>query len=142
MTKEETIKIMAMLGAFYSGGKNNAALQAEAWYMILGKYDYMTAQKAVLAYAENDTREHATFPAVGVIVKEIKRQQLIENRPYKEIIRSVQYGTMYGELSADAKRIISEIQYNDLLEIEPEYFANNAMNIEKSLKNNVKMIGG
>ena len=51
MTKEECVKIMAMLGAFYSGGKNDPKIQAAAWYKILYKYDFETADKAVLKQA-------------------------------------------------------------------------------------------
>ena len=123
MTKEETVKIMTMLGAFYSGSKNNAKLQAEAWHLVLQKYDYQTAQKAVLNFAENDTREYATFPAVGVIVKEIRNQQMLEAKPIKEVIRAISYGKGYEDISDDAKRIISEEMYNAWLRIDAEEFA-------------------
>ena len=123
MTKEETVKIMTMLGAFYSGSKNNAKLQAEAWHLVLQKYDYQTAQKAVLNFAENDTREYATFPAVGVIVREIRNQQMLEAKPIKEVIRAISYGKGYEDISDDAKRIISEEVYNKWLKIDAEEFA-------------------
>lgn len=123
MTKEETVKIMTMLGAFYSGSKNNAKMQAAAWHMILDKYDFGIAQKAVLNFAENDTREYATFPAVGVIVREIRNQQQLEARPIKEVIRAISYGKGYEDISDDAKRIISEDVYNKWLKIDAEEFA-------------------
>ena len=123
MTKEETVKIMSMLGAFYSGSKNNAKMQAVAWHMILEKYDFGIAQKAVLNFAENDTREYATFPAVGVIVREIRNQQYLEAKPIKEVIRSISYGKGYEDISDDAKRIISEEVYNKWLKIDAEEFA-------------------
>lgn len=125
MTKTETIQIMAMLGAFYSGGKNDPKLQAEAWYLILQKYDFKTAQKAVLNYAENDVRDYATFPAVGVIVKEIRCQQKREARPIREIIRSISYGKEYEELGDEAQKMISEDKYNDWLNVDAELFAMN-----------------
>lgn len=124
MTKEETVKIMSMLGAFYSGSKNNAKMQAAAWHMILEKYDFEIAQKAVLNFAENDTREYATFPAVGVIVREIRNQQYLEAKPIKEVIRAISYGKGYEDISDDAKRIISEEVYNRWLKIDAEEFAN------------------
>lgn len=142
MTKEETIKIMAMLGAFYDSGKNNAKLQAEAWHLVLGKYDYMTAQKAVLNYAENDTRDYATFPAVGVIVKEIRKQQMLENKPIKEIIRAISYGKEYDDLSEQAKGVVSTKEYNKWLGMDAEEFANSVAPIETYLKNRVPMLGG
>ena len=123
MTKEETVKIMSMLGAFYSGSKNNAKMQAAAWHMILEKYDFEIAQKAVLNFAENDTREYATFPAVGVIVREIRNQQMLEAKPIKEVIRAISYGKGYEDISDDAKRIISEETYNKWLKIDAEEFA-------------------
>lgn len=123
MTKEETVKIMSMLGAFYSGSKNNAKMQAAAWHMILEKYDFEIAQKAVLNFAENDTREYATFPAVGVIVREIRNQQMLEAKPIKEVIRAISYGKGYEDISDDAKRIISKEVYNKWLKIDAEEFA-------------------
>ena len=123
MTKEETVKIMTMLGAFYSGSKNNAKMQAAAWHLILEKYDFEIAKKAVLNFAENDTREYATFPAVGVIVREIRNQQYLEAKPIKEVIRAISYGKGYEDISDDAKRIISEDVYNKWLKIDAEEFA-------------------
>ena len=123
MTKEETVKIMTMLGAFYSGSKNNAKMQAAAWHMVLEKYDFEIAQKAVLNFAENDTREYATFPAVGVIVREIRAQQQLEAKPIKEVIRSISYGKGYEDISDDAKRIISKEVYNKWLKVDAEEFA-------------------
>lgn len=126
MTKEETMKIMSMLGAFYSGSKNNPKLQAEAWHLILQKYDYKTAQAAVLHFAENDRRDYATFPAVGVIVNEINLQKQREARPVREIIRRISYGQGYEELSDDAKRLISPGIYDKWLHIDAEEFASKA----------------
>ena len=123
MTKEETVKIMSMLGAFYSGSKNNAKMQAAAWHMILEKYDFEIAQKAVLNFAENDTRDYATFPAVGVIVREIRNQQYLDAKPIKEVIRAISYGKGYEDISDDAKRIISKEVYNKWLKIDAEEFA-------------------
>lgn len=123
MTKEETVKIMSVLGAFYSGSKNNAKMQAATWHMILEKYDFGIAQKAVLNFAENDTREYASFPAVGVIVREIRNQQQLEAKPIKEVIRSISYGKGYEDISDDAKRIISKEVYNKWLKIDAEEFA-------------------
>ena len=142
MTKQETVTILYMLSSFYSGGKNDPKAQADAWHMILGKYDFVTAQKAVLAYAENDTRDYATFPAVGVIVKEIKHQQMLENKPIKEIIRAISYGKEYIELSEQAKVIVTDKEYDKWLNMNAEDFANNVAPIETYLKNRVPMLGG
>ena len=123
MTKEETVKIMSMLGALSGEGKSNPKNMAAVWHMIIGKYDFESAKKAVLNFAENDTREYATFPAVGVIVKEIRMQQQKEARPIKEVIRAISYGKAWEDLSDDAKRIISPEVYDKWLKIDAEEFA-------------------
>jgi len=87
------------------------------------KYDFEIAQKAVLNFAENDTREYATFPAVGVIVREIRNQQYLEAKPIKEVIRAISYGKGYEDISDDAKRIISKEVYNKWLKVDAEEFA-------------------
>ena len=136
MTKEECIKIMAMLGAFYGGGKTDPKMQAEAWYLILGKYDYRIAEQAVLHFAENDTRDYATFPAVGKIVAEIKAMQLLINKPINEIINGVSYGRDYRQLSDDAQDLISERAYGEWLSMNAETFAKNIPTYREALKGN------
>lgn len=123
MTEKETVMIMAMLGAFYSGGKNDPKMQAAAWHKILNKYDYSAAEKAVLHFAENDTRDYATFPAVGKIVEAIRMQQQRESSSIKGVIRGISYGREYGDLSDESKAIISESKYNEWLKIDAEEFA-------------------
>lgn len=140
MNKTETIKIMAMLGAFYSGGKNDPKLQAEAWYLILGKYPYRVAEQAVLHFAENDTREYATFPTVGTIVAEIKAEQARIDRPIKEIVRSISYGRDYAQLTDYARAIINEESYNEWLKMNAEEFARKSDAIASVLKGNQQMM--
>lgn len=125
MTKEETVKIMAMLGAFYSGGKNDPKMQATAWHLVLGKYDYRIAQQAVLHFAENDTREYATFPTVGTIVAEIRKEGVREYKPISEVLYGVSYGKGYDQLSDDAKRLISKDMYDEWMKIDAEVFSEN-----------------
>ena len=126
MSKQEVIMIMAMLGAFYSGGKNDPKNQAEAWYQILYKYDFKTAQKAVLNFAENDVRDYATFPAVGVIVKEIRAQKAREEKPIREVIKAIAYGKPYEDISDTAKGVIGKAKYNEWKAIDAEEFASKA----------------
>lgn len=140
MTKQETIRIMAMLGAFYSGSKNDPKLQAEAWHLILGKYPYRVAEQAVLHFAENDTREYATFPTVGKIVTEIKAEQLRMNQPIQEVIRSISYGREYTQLTENAKALVSEELYNDWLGMNAEDFAYKSNSLANLLKGNQKMM--
>lgn len=115
---------MAMLGAFYSGGKNDPRIQAHAWHLILGKYPYDVAESAVLHFAENDTREYATFPTVGTIVAEIKAEQMRIDKPIREIVKAISYGRTYEQLSEDAQRNITEEHYNEWLNMDAEEFAN------------------
>ena len=141
MTKEETIKIMAMLGAFYGGGKTNPKMQAEAWHLVLNKYDYHMAEQAVLHFAENDIRDYATFPAVGKIVDEIRKYKIKLEKPIKEIITSVWYGKDYKELSNGAALLIEESIYNSWCEMTPEEFAKNQKSYIEYLKVNRKLLG-
>ena len=124
MTKQETVTIMAMLGAFYSGGKNDPKMQAEAWHLILQKYDFDTAKIAVLNFAEQDTRDYATFPAVGKIVDAIKTEDYNRNKPLWEIKMAISYGKDYEELPIKCKSIINREMYDEWLKVDPEEFEN------------------
>ena len=80
----------------------------------------------MLNFAENDTRDYATFPSVGVIVKEIRKQTMLEEKPVKDVIRGVIMGKRYEDLDAKAKSLISETKYEDWLSLNAEYFASKA----------------
>lgn len=138
MTKKETIQIMAMLGAFYGAGKSNPEIMAEGWYLILKSYDFETARKAVLTFAKNDTRDYATFPAVGKIVQSIEEEMRKDHAPIKEIVRAVSYGYGYDQLSDVAKDNISEDHYNEWLDMDAEEFANNAKILSEQLRNGTR----
>ena len=142
MTDKETIKLMAMLNAFYAGGKGDPKLQATAWHLVLGKYDYRIASQAVIHFAENDTRDYATFPTVGSIVAQIKKEIVAERKPITEIIRAVSYGRPYEQLSDDAKRLIGEDKYDDWLKVDAEEFASNAELLADGLRRNQLMLLG
>ena len=142
MTKKETIQIMALLGAFYGQGKGNPEIMAEGWYYILEPYDFEVAQRAVLTYAKNDTREYGTFPTVGNIVRCIEEEMRKDQAPIKEIVRNISYGRDYGMLTAEAKNIISEERYNSWLKMDAEEFANKSMVIAETLKSERKRLTG
>lgn len=135
MTKEDTVKIMAMLGAFYGAGKSNPEVMADGWYLILEPYDYDMACRAVLNYAKNDVREYASFPTVGNIVKCINDEIAKDEAPIKEVVRAVSYGWGYDQLSKDAKELVSPIRYEEMLKMDAEEFANNAGKVATTLKN-------
>lgn len=140
MTKKETIEIMALLSAFYGGGKSNPEVMADGWYLILEPYDFEVAYKAVLSYAENDTREYASFPTVGNIVKCIKDVTAREQAPIREVVRAISYGWGYDQLSSEAKSIISDERYNSWLKMDAEEFANKSMIITETLKSERKRL--
>lgn len=123
MTKDETIKILALLNAFYSGGKGDPKQQAVAWHLVLGKYEFNDAMSAVLRFAENDTRDYATFPAVGKIVEEIRAESTRKRQQITEVIRSVAYGKDYEDMSESARAIVPRNTYETWLKIDAEVFA-------------------
>lgn len=125
MTKNDTLAILAMLNAFYAGGKNDPKQQVNAWYLILYKYDFEDAKEAVLNFAENDTRQYATFPAVGLIVNEIRKVMGHRQANVTEVLNSIAYGRTYDSISKDAKCLINENQYNEWLSIKADVFADN-----------------
>ena len=140
MTKSETIQLMAMLGAFYGAGKANPEIMAEGWFLILEPYDFGIAQKAVLNYARNDTREYASFPTVGNIVRCIEDEMRKEQAPVKEIVRAISYGWGYDQLSKDAKTLISDERYESWLKMDAEEFSNKAHIMTETLKSERKRL--
>lgn len=142
MTKAETIHLMAMLGAFYGAGKSNPEIMAEGWFLILEPYDFPIAQKAVLTFAKNDTRDYATFPAVGKIVQCIEEEMRKEQAPVKEVVRAISYGWGYDQLSGDAKNLIGKERYDSWLKMDAEEFSNKAHIISETLKSERKRLQG
>lgn len=124
---------MAILGAFYSGGKNDPKQQAQAWHMILEKYDFETAKSAVLKFAENDTRDYATFPAVGKIVEAIREEEKHNAKPYNEIKMAISYGRDYESLSEVSKSLIDKGEYNYWRSKDALWFEQNAHQLYESL---------
>ena len=122
MTKDETIKIMAMLGAFYGGGKTDPQMQAQAWYLVLKDYDYRIAQVAVINFAKRDTRDYASFPTVGKIVQAIEAESKARSKPIREIKMAISYGRQYDQLPDDCKRLISKADYDSWLSMDAEEF--------------------
>ena len=124
MTKDETITIMAVLDAFYANGKGNPKAQANAWFLVLEKYDYDDAMRAVLRFAENDHRDYATFPAVGKIVQEIRNEAANKRQLVDGIIRAVAYGRQYSMLKKEEQELISESEYSYWLSMNAIEYSN------------------
>lgn len=136
MTKQETVTIMAMLSAFYAGGKNNPQQQAQAWHMILQKYDFDVAKVAVINFAENDTRDYATFPAVGKIVEAIRNEQVKRSKPIHNIKMAISYGKSYDQLSDECKRLIGRNVYDEWLSMRADEFETKSGMFMEMLRNN------
>lgn len=126
MTKEETIKVLQMLNAFYAGGKGNPKEQVIAWHLIMGKYAFEDAMTAVLHFAENDTRQYATFPAVGLIVDEIRKAEKARKALVDAVMKGISYGTAYEDIKEEAKALISKERYDEWLSIKADVFQANA----------------
>ena len=140
MTEKETVQVMAMLEGFYGMGKGNPEIMAAAWHLVLKDYDFGIASKAVIEYAKNDTREYASFPTVGNIVKCIEDELKKEQAPINEVVRAVAYGWQYDQLSAEAQANITKEHYDDWLNMDAEEFANKANVLAGTLKKKQKRL--
>lgn len=106
MTKEETIKVMAVLCALYGQGKGDPKMMATAWHLILQDYGYDETCAAVVEFAKNDVRDYATFPAVGKIVQAIEAMRTKRNRAINEVYMAIALNNKaYEDLSETAKAI-------------------------------------
>lgn len=117
MTLKETVKILAILNAFYGQGKADPQMMSAAWHVILKPYDYAIAEQAVFNFAKADTREYSTFPGVGQIVKAIRHEEKMPNLIYN----FARQRELYRNLPDRAKDIISEDVYQKLTN-KPELF--------------------
>ena len=138
MTEKETVQIMAMLEGFYGMGKGNPEIMAAAWHLVLQDYEFGVASRAVVEYAKNDTREYASFPTVGNIVKCIEHEMHKEVAPINEITRAISYGWHYDQLSKEAQENITEEHYNDWLKMDAEKFQAKANELAGTLKAQAK----
>jgi hypothetical protein len=109
--------------------------------MILHKYDYESARMAVLNFAENDTRDYATFPAVGLIVNEIRKAEKSKGDAISQIIIGISYGRTYDMIPDKAKALISESTYNEWLAMDAELFSIKAGTFKEMLQQKQKRIG-
>ena len=107
MTKEETLKIMSMLSAYYGQPKVPAVQMAGAWHIVLQHYDFKIAEKAVVEFAINDCRDYAVFPTIGKFREALERTKKL---PYR-IIGKIRQGINYNDLDIVEKTVISEKAY-------------------------------
>lgn len=124
MTRKEVAAVLAMLSAYYGRPKDDAHVVVEAWNAIIGEYEFQTAREAVIQYAKNDTRQYASFPAPGVIVKAIRNRQVERERPILAVMSGINKGTEYRMLPYDAQQVVSEEKYEEWLKMNPLEFIN------------------
>ena len=114
MNKNETLKILAMLSAYYGQGKSDAKQMASAWYLILKDYPYQDAEQAVIEFARNDVRDYATFPAPGALINQIeetrKKERSMKCAAWINILNTDEY----DQLIEEAKDWFSREQFTEL----------------------------
>lgn len=127
MNKNETVKILAMISAYYGQGKADPQQMVNAWYVILKDYDYGVAEKAVIEFAKTDSRDYATFPSVGQIVRAIEKQKNYANLIYNTLWAGGDYDSLpVGAQNLLSKAVFDEYKGKGLTEIE---------NSSKAIKN-------
>lgn len=136
MNVDETIKVMAMLSAYYGQPKGDSQQMAKAWHMILRDYDFKDAERAVIEFARNDTRDYNVFPTIGKFVQAVEQMRKL---PYR-IIGKARKGIKYSELDAIEKNAISEKAYNRALEMPEEKLLNNVNVIVNYINQDKKLI--
>ena len=109
MTRKEAAELTAIMCELFPYDKtSDISIKVQAVYLTLGEYDYRLAQRAVMEFAKNDTRQVNTFPPMGNIVEIIKRLQTeCADKPQpKDYIRMAQYVIRNGnaEDAESAKR--------------------------------------
>lgn len=134
MTREQTIKVLELLNAFYAGGKNDPSQQVIAWHLILHEYDFKETMNAVLNYAKKDRREYAQFPTVGRIIEEIENAKKERAALVSHIVASIAYGRDYGDVKEAARSLISREEYEWWLDMDAEEFVYANPQLSKLLK--------
>ena len=122
MTKEETLKIMSMLEAYYGKPKSDSEMMANAWHLVLQNYDYKTAEKAVVEFAVTDTRDYAVFPTIGKFCEAVEKTKKM---PWR-ILGKIRNGTNYDELSIIEKTVISQASYERAQAMDDVYLVDNS----------------
>lgn len=118
MTETETIKILALLNAYYGQGKAEPETMANAWHMLLKDYDYKTVEGAVLNFAREDKREYPVFPSVGQILESIRKEENLCHAIWGRMANN----DSYDELSPRAQRLITEDQFYSMQEKKESFY--------------------
>lgn len=140
MTKTETIKIMAMLSAYYGQGKSNAEVMANAWHMILKDYPYSIAEQAVINYARNDRREYASFPSVGAIVQVIEQAQSERKAIANKIFNALYNGKPFDSLPVELQALCDRGVYERGLKMDEEELLAKQDDFREMIRNTQKRL--
>ena len=139
MTESETMKVMAMISAFYGKPKADEKTMAKAWHVTLKDYDYEYAMMAVHVFARKDKREYGSFPTLGSIIGEI---EYVQKAPHR-IFAKMRKKTEYKDLEQEERWLISEGAYNKALgKDEEELIDDHGVIIEYIKGNAQKMLKG
>lgn len=78
MTEKEALKLTFGIKSYFpsfwadiAGNNDEISTRIKAWHAILKDYDYLLAEKAVIAFATNDTKGFP--PTVGQIIDQIQK---------------------------------------------------------------------
>lgn len=141
MTKVDVIKILAIMHSIYGQGKGSPEEVAQAWYLLLGKYDRDAAMAAVIRFMENDTRDWATLPAPGVIIAEIKKEESRRRMAVTEVYEAIACADKtYTQLSDYARELITPEQFAKWSEIDPEEFCTHGSQYKAILNERLPML--
>lgn len=83
---------------------------AMAWHEIIGEYDYKTVERAIINYAREDERDYPVFPSPGQIIESINKEVNIPHAIWGRMANNCPY----RELSARAKRLITQEEYESM----------------------------
>lgn len=112
MTRDETLKVLGILSAFYGQGKSDARMMASAWHALLKEYPYIVAERAVMKYAKHDKREYASFPPPGVICNAIEAEQKVLYGVRNKALKKAEY----QELDTTAREWVTEPLYEWMMQ--------------------------
>lgn len=87
-------------------------------------------QRAVLKFAKQDTRDYATFPAPGVLVKLIEEEQGLYKRVFNKMFNRV----AWDALSQEEQSVVKREDYEWGRMQEPEYLLAHRDNFLGKLK--------
>lgn len=112
MTKLEVVKILKRLDCYYRDTRQvDPGEMADAWFDIIGGYDFDDVWRAVIEFAKMDRREYPTFPAPSLIINGMETIEEREQKSINKIRFALTYGKDYAGLDEDLRRYLSKKNY-------------------------------